>query len=616
MKRQLVAWSAPATLALCLAGAQPAAAQQFGNLQGLGDSASDTGRFLRTLRTVPFPFGDRFSNGPIWLDQLPSQVPVRFDPVSNLAFGAATTGPSLLGLNLPFGFLSQVAELERAGARFAPNDLIGFSIGGNDATAATNAGVRTQAGLTAAAQQSAANVGNGVQRLVNLGARNFVVIGLRDLGNTPPSFPAVVTANPAERTTFAAAYNDALQRQLAPIAAQGARIHVLDTFRLVQQVQANPQRYGFDNATVGCSVVPSCLNGPRSAQDRFYFWDLHTSTAGYRLIAAYAGAMLRAPYTVAATADLAAAGARNFTDSVRTRLDTSRLGLPGGAAGGNEVRVGRFALYATGTGGFGAQDTRSGAYGHSFGQGGVNIGAETALARNLRAGAVFGYSRLDAKLTGGQGDASANLYNLGLYATGDWGPAEADALLAYGWQSFDRVRRPPVVDERTQASPDARTFSAALRGAYMIPVSPALRIGPTLGLAYANTELDAYTESGDVLVAQRVERQRVEALIGSVGGQVRAASLVGRVPVVGRLALAYEHDFVGSGRTVTTTFVTSPLLPIRTDVSGLDRNWGRIAAGVAAQVAPRVSLGLEVQSTFARHGGDVGGVFATLRVSL
>ena len=369
-------------------------------------------------------------------------------------------------------------------------------------------------------------------------------------------------------------------------------------------------------------MVASCLNGPRSVQDRYYFWDLHTSTAGYRLVAAYAGAMLRAPYTVAATAELAAAGARNFTDSLITRLDTARLpdaALPrrDGSGMARTGGAGPVSVFVTGTGGGGWQDTRQGAYGYSWSQGGINAGAEAQLAPNLRIGAAFGYSRLTADLKAGQGDIAADLYNLGAFAAAEFGPLELDGVLAYGWQDFSRVRRPAVVDESVDARPDGGTFSARLRGAWMFGLgATGLRAGPVLGLAYADTELDGYTEAGDALVTQRVGRQEVESLIGTAGAQIRGGTLLAGLPVVGRLALAYEHDFIGSGRDVTTTFTGSPLLPIRTRVEDAGRSWGRISAGIAAQVAPRVSLGLEVQSTFGRGDGDAAGIFGSLRFAL
>ena len=159
--------------------------------------------------------------------------------------------------------------------------------------------------------------------------------------------------------------------------------------------------------------------------------------------------------------------------------------------------------------------------------------------------------------------------------------------------------------------------SARLRGAFMFDLcATGLRAGPVLGLAYANTELNGYTERGDALVTQRVGRQEVESLIGTAGAQIRGGTALGGMPVVGRLALAFEHDFIGSGRDVTTTFTGYPLLPIRTRVEDAGRSWGRVSAGIAAQISPRVNLGLELHSTFGRGDGDAAGIFGSLRFAL
>ena len=65
-----------------------------------------------------------------------------------------------------------------------------------------------------------------------------------------------------------------------------------------------------------------------------------------------------------------------------------------------------------------------------------------------------------------------------------------------------------------------------------------------------------------------------------------------------------EHYFPGSARTLTTTLVTAPLLPVLTPVSGENGTYGKVAAGVAARIGGNVSATLNAETTFARESGN------------
>ena len=55
---------------------------------------------------------------------------------------------------------------------------------------------------------------------------------------------------------------------------------------------------------------------------------------------------------------------------------------------------------------------------------------------------------------------------------------------------------------------------------------------------------------------------------------------------------------------MTTTQVTTPLLPVLTPVPSNNRVYGKIAAGVAASLGGNVSATLNAATTFAREGGN------------
>jgi hypothetical protein len=65
-----------------------------------------------------------------------------------------------------------------------------------------------------------------------------------------------------------------------------------------------------------------------------------------------------------------------------------------------------------------------------------------------------------------------------------------------------------------------------------------------------------------------------------------------------------EKDFLGGGRVVTTTQVTTPLLPVLTPVPNNNRVYGQVAASVAASLGGAVSASPNAATTFAREGGN------------
>jgi outer membrane lipase/esterase len=79
--------------------------------------------------------------------------------------------------------------------------------------------------------------------------------------------------------------------------------------------------------------------------------------------------------------------------------------------------------------------------------------------------------------------------------------------------------------------------------------------------------------------------------------------------------LTAEHDFIGSGRTLITTQVTTPLLPVLTPIDSRGQTYSKVAAGVAAVVTDKVSASINAVGTFARAGGSDYGVRGGVKVA-
>lgn len=283
------------------------------NLFFLGDSLSDSGNIaLATAQRTTPPFDSlvpsapyssgRFSNGPVWAEQLAADL--HLSAIASLAggtdyaFGGARTGP-LPGLPTPVTpTLLDEAQMLLAslgtGASLPADSLFVVWGGGDDirdtvelaaqrlAAGADPQSVRQQ--VEAILSDSVANLATVITELSAAGAGNLLILNAPDVGLSPEarnnSVAALATAN-------SELFNDLLAAELASLGSSLAgNLQSFDVFDLQHEVVAYPQRFGLGNAVDPCiriqtSVAPFCSN-PES----YFFWDgVHPTTAGHAVLA-------------------------------------------------------------------------------------------------------------------------------------------------------------------------------------------------------------------------------------------------------------------------------------------------------------------------------------------
>ena len=278
----------------------PAWAGPITQLVVFGDSLSDTGNaFALTNSTYPPPsFGydaGRFSNGPIWVEQLASRLGVPTPTPSSkggtdYAFGGATTGSTPLGdllgtppgyspLTTPSGqFIANVPTIPTQvstyisslnGGRPGPGSLFLLWGGANDFfDGQTDPSV------------PAKNIANEITALIGAGGKDFLVPNLPDLSKTP--FGLTSSSNvQAGLQALSLGFDFYLGQDLAQVAAAnpGVRIASLDVFTFFQQIQKNPSKFGLSNVTDMAITNPTAASG-------YLFWDdVHPTTVGHGLLA-------------------------------------------------------------------------------------------------------------------------------------------------------------------------------------------------------------------------------------------------------------------------------------------------------------------------------------------
>jgi phospholipase/lecithinase/hemolysin len=311
----------------------------FDKIYVFGDSFSDTGNIFNTStflqpfeellgRDIPVTpqsppyFEGRFSNGPIWTENLsddlgltstpsselsvfnpalplPSPVTITADGVQaspffngatttqsvNFAYGAAQTGTNGSGEfgDLIPGVTSQVDSFikdhQQVQQSADPEALYVIWAGANDYSID---GGNPEATVD--------NLETSIKNLYDTGARNFLVADLPDLGKIPAvtglDNPQVADA----LTNFTQAHNSLLAGSLNELDNSLTDINLtpLEISGLFEDVRANPEDFGFTN-TSDSFLDPTTLTPSSSNPDEYLFWDdIHPTAAFHDLVGDFA----------------------------------------------------------------------------------------------------------------------------------------------------------------------------------------------------------------------------------------------------------------------------------------------------------------------------------------
>ena len=582
----------------------------FSTIQAFGDSYADTGNLFKVIGPSPFYPTGRFSGGTNFVDTTSALLNI---PQNNFAVGGARTATGPIPNS---GFIQQAQAFVASGKTIAPSDLVEISIGGNDARGYYMGG-GTLAGVNAAATVSANTAIAGINALVGAGARN-IVFTVGDVSQLPE---ATGNPNAPVGSAYSQNYNAQMQAALAAIARNGVRVEYIDVALLGNLIKANPAAYGITN--VGPCPFPACIGTTAAAkaiQDQFlfYFDGIHLTSHGFAIMGQYIVNRLEAPLTFAPQGDLAINSAMGFAATLFGKLDMFRetygfmpstmnayaaytkapyLKAPPPAA------VNPWSFYMQANGGISDRQATVASNGFNLESVGGTIGTEYRINKNAFVGGAFDYSNPKARLFNNAGTTDVNSYQLGVY--GAWADAHffAQALATFGWQNF-RNTRPGVVDTIT-SNPDGTTLVAGGKAGYLFDADK-VQAGPIAGLVYARARVNGYTEAGDPALTLTVGPQTAEALVGSVGVQIRAPFMVNGRIISPYLNLTAEDDFIGNGRIIQFGATSAPLIINNWAIPNgtSQRVYGRVAGGVVAPVTDNVALTANLSRTVGHQGGD------------
>ena len=206
----------------------------------------------------------------------------------NFAFGGSQTGTAGSGEFGDFipGVLKQVnwfrRDLIREGVRAEEEALYIMWAGPNDYQT-----VATPVPLSSA-QESVGNIERALSALYNLGARNFLVPNLPDLGKTARALSRG-TEESTRLTTLTILHNFLLEDPLGDLSRSLPDINIipLDAYSLLQEAIANPEQFAFTNVTESCLDTENSI--PCSNPDEYLFRDgLHITDIYNQILGEFA----------------------------------------------------------------------------------------------------------------------------------------------------------------------------------------------------------------------------------------------------------------------------------------------------------------------------------------
>jgi T5SS/PEP-CTERM-associated repeat protein/autotransporter-associated beta strand protein len=232
--------------------------------------------------------------------------------------------------------------------------------------------------------------------------------------------------------------------------------------------------------------------------------------------------------------------------------------------------------------------------------GGVLMGIDAAADKNIRLGAVWGYSQasVDAR-----GSGKLDSYHLGAYAGGQWGAASIRTGIAYSWQDIHttRVIAFPGFGDTARAGYNGGTFQAFGELGYGFDLGRT-KFEPYANIAYARARTNGFSETGgDARLAGA--RAVSDVTFTMLGLRTATGFDLGDARTTLRLGAGWRHAFGDAAPFTAMRYRAGgnafPVagLPLISDAALID-------AGLDIAVSGRTSIGISYNGQFGNRFSD------------
>lgn len=276
-----------------------------------GDSYSDVGNYSvsQSLSRSPYAYEGRWSNGKLWNEYLAEKLGMNAPTISkeymhgdspeegqnNFAYAGARSERNNLSEiptvyeeihGLPEHELYLYVGFDRYGVNFSENDLVLVWGGINDVVFWDDV-IFEGYESSDYGKESAQNMANRVHELINMGAKNLVVLNLPNLAHLPIASEGVEW-RPVWFEEGTQAFNETFANEINALAemykGEGVRITQVDISALFDSIMGDPLAYGFEDTKN--ELIVALAENENLDQDKYLFFDeMHPTTAGHKVIA-------------------------------------------------------------------------------------------------------------------------------------------------------------------------------------------------------------------------------------------------------------------------------------------------------------------------------------------
>ena len=503
--------------------------------------------------------------------------------------GAAATAQQLIAQNVA----AQIAQLQAGGLPQSQIDALTPQI-----TQAVTAAVvqqvqaaakvsslmtaaQAQAAVSAAAQQEVKLIG----QLQAAGVKNILVFNLPNIGTTP-SATAQGPAGAAALSGLSQIFNNQLDSGLSQMRTG---IIPVNAYGLLSEAVADPQAYGFSNATdpacgtgsssVACGPQGSGLPytyAPGTDQSYIFADGVHPTTAAHAMLGQYVVAIIQAPEQISLLGEAPLASSAAQARAIRKQM------LLDSKAG--ETRA--FFNVDYGRQRFDGSDSSPRTTSDNFN---FTLGADVRATDNLSAGMALGAGQSTADFAGGGGYKMQDISGLG-YLTYHVGGGYAGTYVNFGQSNFKDIQRRFAVGamQRTESGKaDGSHLGVGATAGWWFDINE-LSTGPFVTVAWDTAKVGGYHETGNDSSAMWFGRQQRDALVSTLGWRLQGHWQAGNMVMSPYAELAWNHDGKADPREVTAglnsmngTFALTGFIP--------DKTWGTAELGLSAQLTPTIN---------------------------
>ncbi|UHD16090.1 autotransporter family protein [Thiocapsa bogorovii] len=270
--------------------------------------------------------------------------------------------------------------------------------------------------------------------------------------------------------------------------------------------------------------------------------------------------------------------------------DATITQMSGGAASADNS-FGRWGFFLNGSFNFGDKDTTQNESGFDFSTAGVTAGADYRFTDQLIAGGALGYAKADTTFDSDGGGLDTETWHIAGYGTYHWSDrGYVDAIVEYGWQSYDSTRNiryqvastTGAISRQAQADYDGTQFGVSIGTGYDFDEGP-ISYGFYGRAGYLQVDVDGFTEKGAGGLNLNLNDFSSTSVTTTLGARLSRVFNTSYAVLVPQARVEWEHEYDQDADMLVASFAADPIASaFGIDTDSPDRDYFRVGLGISA----------------------------------